>query len=252
MNCRTFAVMVLAAALALPAAARADMVGAPPDNGSGSDARSGAAGHFSAITGETVAAGQDMVTAELGFPGFSFGYAHGVTDRFDVGAALDLLYGFRNTTLYNQFGMQLRVPLRYIVYRRGQVAVQIHADPGLDFYTAPGCSANYNYNYYSCQGGRLSSGPSSFGINVPVGVTVGFQATPALRLALGADLPIDLNYSPSAYLQTGPMFGGGLEFFFDKQWSAGFNFRVGPQFFTVGDSTAQAGFVTQATVAYRL
>jgi hypothetical protein len=223
--------VVAAVLVCSPFSARAAQPPATPEVGSGSDVRPGAPGHWSIITGETVATGQNAVSAELGFPGFTFGVAHGVNDRFDVGAKLDFLYGFRNTTLVNDFGMQLRVPLRYMVYRRGQVSVQVHADPGLDFYT---------------------TSQASFAINVPFGATVGFQASPELRLAIGADLPFSLNYSPTAYLQTGPLFGGALEYFFERQWSAGFNFRFGPQFFTRSGPGTQLGFVTEVTVGYRL
>lgn len=229
MNDRTFAIAAVAATLAaLPAAARNP---APIDS-----TAAGTSGHFSVVTGETVATGRDMVSAEVGFPGFTFGYAHGFNDRFDAGLKLDLLYGFRNTTLQSQFGFGMRAPLRYMAYRRGQIGVQVHADPGLDFYTAP------------------TNSSASFAINVPVGVTVGFQATRELRVALGADLPISIAYAgPAApFLQTGPLFGGAVEYFFERQWVVGFNLRFGPQFYTIAGSTAQLGFITEATIGYRL
>lgn len=222
--------LAAAAVLALPLAARAAddaplyAVTAP-----------GAPGHWSVITGETAVPGHDFVSAELGFPGFTFGYTHGVNDRFDAGLKLDLLYGFRNTTLFSQFGMQMRVPLRYIIYRRAQIAVQLHVDPGLDFYTAP------------------RAGNTNTAVNVPVGATIGFQAAPDLRLALSADLPISVVYSPSpVYLQTGPLFGGAVEYFFERQWSAGLNLRFGPQFFTQSGVGTQLGFLTEVIIGYRL
>jgi hypothetical protein len=236
MNRRIFAIAAVAAALAaLPAAAKNP---APIDG-----TAAGTSGHFSVVTGETVAAGRDMVSGEVGFPGFTAGYTHGINDRFDAGVKLDLLYGFRYTTLVTQFGMQLHVPLRYMAYRHGQIGVQLHVDPGLDFYT----SHNPCAPFFNC-------GSASFAINVPVGVTVGFQATKELRVALGADLPISIAYAgPAApFLQTGPLFGGAVEYFFERQWVVGFNLRFGPQFFTIGGSNAQLGFITEATIGYRL
>ncbi|GAC1346238.1 MAG: hypothetical protein NVSMB23_23530 [Myxococcales bacterium] len=226
---RTLA-LAAAALLALPLAARA-----ADENPLYAVTTPGTPGHWSTITGETAVPGHDFVSAELGFPGFTFGYTHGVNDRFDAGVKLDLLYGFRNTTLSSQFGMQMRVPLRYMIYRRGQIGLQLHIDPGLDFYTAPrGGSTNYAFN-------------------VPVGATLGFQASPELRLALAADLPISLVYSPSPlYLQTGPLFGGAVEYFFERQWSAGLNVRFGPQFFTQSGSGTQLGFLSEVTIGYRL
>ncbi|HXN55095.1 MAG TPA: hypothetical protein VN874_02410 [Myxococcales bacterium] len=195
----------------------------------------GAPGHWSVITGETAVPGHDFVSAELGFPGFTFGYTHGFNEWFDAGVKVDLLYGFRNTTLSSQFGMQMRIPLRYMIYRRGVIGVQLHIDPGLDFYTAP------------------RGGSTNYAIGLPVGAAIGFQVTPELRLALTGDLPISVIYTPSpVYLQTGPLFGGAVEYFFERQWSAGLNLRFGPQFFTQSSVGTQLGFLTELIIGYRL
>src|SRR6202022_2802326 len=87
MSRRIFEIAAVAATLAaLPAAAKNP---APIDG-----TAAGTSGHFSVVTGETVATGRDMLSAELGFPGFTFGYTHGINDRFDAGLKLGLLYGF--------------------------------------------------------------------------------------------------------------------------------------------------------------
>lgn len=238
MSCRIFAIAAVAATLAaLPAAARNP---APIDG-----TAAGSSGHFSVVTGETVAAGRDMLSAELGFPGFTVGYTHGINDRFDAGLKLDLLYGHRYTTLQSQFGMQLHAPLRYMAYRRGQMGVQAHIDPGLDFYTGPNPCAAIGFN---------CGQSASFAINAPVGVTVGFQVTHEVRVAAGADLVMSLAYAGpgSPYLQIGPLFGGAVEYYFERQWVVGFNLRFGPQFYTVSGPGTQLGFITEATIGYRL
>lgn len=240
MNYRNLAAAAVAATLALPLSANA-----APRRSSSLDSSSSSSDRFSVVTGETVAANHDMLSAELGFPGFTFGYTHGIDDRLDAGVKLDMLYGYRYTTLQSQFGLGLHVPLRYMVSRKGQMSVQVHVDPGFDFYTAPSCP--------TLPFGFTCNSSSSFGIGLPVGVTVGFQATKELRLALGADLPIHISFTPSpAYLQVGPLFGGAVEYFFERQWSVGFNLRFGPQFYTASNSTAQLGFVTEAVLGYRL
>lgn len=237
MNHRTLAAAAIAASLALPLSANA----APRrTSDSGSD-------RFSVTTGETVATNRDMVSAEAGFPGFTFGYTHGMNDHFDAGLKLDLLYGHRFTTVQSQFGMGLHAPLRIVTYRQNRVSVMLHADPGLDFYTAPG-------NPPVCAAFGINCAPSAaFGIDLPVGITVGYQATPEVRIAAGADLPLIFAVSPSpAHLQIGPMFGGAVEYYFERQWAVGFNVRFGPQFYTFSNSSAQLGFVTEATLGYRL
>jgi len=67
---------------------------------------------------------------ELGWPGISFSYLHGTSDRTDVGARFDLLYGFENTT-HTAFGAGVDVPFRLVVNRSNKVSVALHIDPGL-------------------------------------------------------------------------------------------------------------------------
>ena len=89
--------------------------------------------HWSTISGETVSPGPDLLSAELGFPGLSFGYARGLSDRADWGLKLDLLYGLYGTTT-TQFGVGARVPLRLVAARREKITVLLHLDPGLVTY----------------------------------------------------------------------------------------------------------------------
>ena len=53
----------------------------------------GAPGHWSIATGETVSPGRDAVSFELGWPGITAGYLHGINDSTDVGVKFDLLKG---------------------------------------------------------------------------------------------------------------------------------------------------------------
>ena len=116
--------------------------------------------HWAVVSAETTTPGRDLLSAELGFPGLSLGYARGLSDRADWGLKFDLLYG-RYATTTTQFGMQLRVPLRLAAARKDKVTVLLHLDPGIVGYVA---------------GSRL---PSQFGASVTPGVALGFQVCPS-------------------------------------------------------------------------
>src|SRR5438270_13242039 len=83
---------------------------------------------FSLVSGETVLAGRDMVSAQFGWPSIAFGYTHGINDKLDVGGRLELLYGFEGSS-NTQFGMDFGAPIRSTVLRRDKISMQSHVDP---------------------------------------------------------------------------------------------------------------------------
>jgi hypothetical protein len=188
------------------------------------------AGHYSLLGGETVPTGVDVVSGEFGYPGVSFGLTHGTSATSDVGARFDILYGFENTTI-SEFGIGVRVPFRIAAYKRDRIAVLFHIDPGLKFYT---------------------TSPASFGFQWPIGVTVGYTASPELTVAFGVELPMFLRvtHSPVDFF-LGPLFGPAFEYHVDRELTIGLNTRFGPMIETAGGNT-QFGFVTQLLLAYRL
>ena len=224
--------------LALAPAARAIEPIERPSIGPDSQSRDGAAGHFAVLTGETVEQGKNLWSAEAGFPGVSLGWARGASDRFDAGLKLDLNYGVRATTELRP-GLQFRLPLRYMFYRRGAYSVQATAEVGADAYTGI-CSATVAV---------CSDFP--FGLNVGFGAVAGYQVAPALRFALAVDLPLHLNLRPEAYLLSGFLFGGALEAYFAKDWSAGFAVRFGQQLTSVAGGSGRLGAIAQVAVGYR-
>src|SRR5947209_1764977 len=86
---------------------------------------------YSLLGAETVPTGQDVASAEVGWPGISFGLTHGYSPRSDIGIKFDLLYGYEYLTRGSQFGIGLRAPLRYQAFRRDRIGVLFHVDPGI-------------------------------------------------------------------------------------------------------------------------
>lgn len=212
-----------ALALFLSAAAVADPISKPP--------APGAPGHWSISTGETVSPSRDALAFELGWPGLSAGYIHGLSENTDIGVKFDLLYGWENTT-NSKFGLGLRVPLRMVVRRKDNLLVELHVEPGTRIYT--------------------NSAGTDFFLRFPVGGTVGIQAAPEVRIAVGVDLNLALQIPHTAFLEIGPMFGFGVDYLVDKNLSVGLNTRFGPQFYTLSGSPTDFAFITQIVVGSRL
>jgi hypothetical protein len=209
---------LLVGAVAFPAfAQRSTTISAPP-------------ARYSLLGGTTVPNGVDVVSAEVGWPGISFGYTHGNGPNTDIGFKFDLLYGFENTSI-GQFGIGARVPFRITAMRRDRLSVLLHIDPGLKVYT---------------------TSSALFGIQFPIGATVGYAASPELNFAFGLEFPMFLAVTSAAAPDffLGPLFGPAVEYHVDRQLTVGLNTRFGPMFETRDGS--RFGFITQVLLAWRL
>jgi len=214
------------AAILLPALSAAAADPAPATATS-----SGLPGHWSVVTGETVSPDRDAIGLEVGWPGVSFSYLHGTSDRTDLGIKLDLLYGFEQTTDW-AFGAGLDVPLRLVVNRSDRVSIAVHVDPGLRIYT--------------------QNSQTDFMTRFPVGGTLGFQATPLVRLGVSADLTMAVNWTHTQFFEVGPQFGLSAEYFADKNVLWGLNLKFGPQYYTYTASTTDLAFTAQVVIGYRM
>ena len=213
--------LVAAGSLFTAFAAAADLPNAAP----------GAPGHWSVVTGETVSPDRDAIGLELGWPGASFSYLHGTSDRSDLGIKVDLLYGFENTT-DTAFGAGADLPLRLVVSRSGKVSLLLQIEPGLRLYT--------------------QNGQSDFMTRFPVSGVLGIQATPELRLGAFAGLTMAVNWTHTAFFEIGPQFGLGVEYFVDKNLLVGLSGKFGPQFYSYSGSPSDFAFTTQVVVGYRM
>jgi opacity protein-like surface antigen len=192
---------------------------------------SGGSGHWSVVTGETVSPDRDVIGLELGWPGASFSYLHGTSDRSDVGIRFDLLYGRENTT-NTAFGAGVDVPFRLVVNKSNRVAIGLQIEPGLRIYT--------------------QNSQTDFMTRFPVGGVLGVQATPELRVAASAGLTMAVNWTHTAFFEVGPQFGFAAEYAVDRNLLAGLNTRFGPQFYTHTGSTTDLAFTLQIVIGYRM
>lgn len=187
--------------------------------------------HWSVATGETVSPDRDAISFELGWPGVTFGYLHGLSDRSDLGFKIDLLYSLENTNT-SVFGAGADLPLRVVVNRQDKVSLGLHVDPGIRIYTR----SNF----------------TDFLTRFPVGGTLGVQALPELRIAASADLVMAINWTHTAYFEVGPQFGLAGEYAVDRNLLVGLRGTFGPQFYSVSGSGTDFAFTMQVVVGYRM
>jgi len=212
-------IRALFAALLAAAAARAQT---PPP---------GAQGHWSVATGETVSPDRDAIALWAGWPGLSFAYLHGFSDRSDMALKFDLLLAQENTT-DSAFGAGFDVPLRLVVNRSGAVSLAVQVEPGLRIYT--------------------QNSQTNFMTRFPVGGVLGLQATPELRVGVSADLTMAINWTHTQFFEIGPQFGAAGEYKLDKNLIVGGQVKFGPQFYTVSGSGTDLAFTVQALIGYRM
>jgi hypothetical protein len=191
----------------------------------------GTPGHWSVATGETVTPDRDAISFEMGWPGLTFGYLHGLSDRSDVGFKISLLYSEENTNA-STFGAAADVPLRVVVSRKDKVSLGLHLDPGVRVYT--------------------HNSRSDFFTRFPVGGVLGIQATPELRLAATADLTMAINWTHTTFFEIGPQFGFAAEYAVDRNLLVGLKGSFGPQFYTFANSSTDFAFTTEIVVGYRM
>jgi|GraSoiStandDraft_4_1057263.scaffolds.fasta_scaffold64586_4 hypothetical protein len=212
----------LIVAILLPAfAAAAQSLPLPPP---------GPPGHWSVATGETVSPDRDAIAVEAGFPGISFSYLHGLSDRSDVGVKFDLLYAFENTT-DTAFGAGFDVPLRLVVNRANRVSIALQIEPGLRIYS--------------------QNSQTDFMTRFPVSGVLGVQATPEIRIGAFAGLTMAVNWTHTQFFEVGPQFGFATEYAADRNLTVGLDARFGPQFYTASGNSDFA-FTAQILLGYRM
>lgn len=190
----------------------------------------GPAGHFSIYSGETLAPGRDAISFDVGWPGISFGYLHGLSDRSDVRLNVEMLYGYENSDS-SKFGFGLGAPFRLVIDRTDRITLGVHVDPGFRVYTG---------NNYT-----------PFFLRFPVGGTLAIHATPELDLSVGVDVPFAVQLTDPAFLLVGPLFGFAVEYKVDRTVNLGLHTRFGP-IFNSRYTGSTFGYQTLLGIGYRL
>lgn len=220
--------LVVAFAVVLPATVVAQDIEADPpvvSRGQG----------WSLYSGQTVGAGSNVVAAQIGWPGLSLSYLHGAADTFDIGVRLTPLnYGVEGQIRQTRIGMKLQMVARLQLLEKSRFNL------GLEF--APGPFVYYENRYYS---------RSLVGLSLPLRVAAGIPVGGAIMVNFGMDLPMFVTFGAGGALHVPLLFGGGVEYFINRNLAATFNLKMGPSIYA---PTGRAEFAMEALigVAYKL
>jgi hypothetical protein len=155
-------------------------------------------------TGDTLRPGDNMLYGEVGWPDFSVGFQHGMTDIVDLGVRVSLIYG-NEYTPHTQVGLGVRVPIRITPLQREKFSLQIHVDPGLKF---------------------DAFRPVYFGLWLPFGVEVGIHVTREATVAVGMDVPFYLNFTNPVSATFPFLAGPGFEYHVNEHVAVGAHHAV--------------------------
>ncbi len=196
-------------------------------------------------TGDTVRAGDNMPYGEFGWPNLVLGFAHGLSDKVDIGAIFAFDYGYEYTTA-TALGLGLRVPVRITPLRREKLSLMIHFDPGIKFDSFGSSTCDVNNVCHS-------TGTTNFGLWFPIGLELGIHIVREATLSIGMEVPLYVNVTPSSYGAVPLLFGPAFEYHVDEHIALGLNTKFGPTIIASGgNSGASFGFITQAFFAYRI
>jgi hypothetical protein len=177
--------------------------------------------------GDTLKPHDLLLYGEIGVPDVAFGLRYGLSDKFDIGGRLALLwsYGYVGGT---NLGFGGEFLMRFGLIKSSKFSLLLHLDPGIKVY-------RYGYNdpYYNC--GRFGCGygdSALFALTIPFGAEFGLHFNPKWTLQLGADLNTDIYFTGYGGLGTvTPLFGAGFEFKPTDRLALGVNSRLGPHIY---------------------
>ncbi|MBF5044306.1 hypothetical protein FGE12_18050 [Aggregicoccus sp. 17bor-14] len=165
---------------------------------------------WSVLSGETVGQGNNVFSAQVGWPGISASLLHGGTDRFDIGGRFAFNWGVQKMVEFTQPGISLSALMKLNLLDTGRFNLGMTFEPGPFFI--------------------FSDFRSDVGLDLPVGLQLGVPVGNALMLSGGIDLPLWVTFGDNGGLWVPVLFGGGLEYFIDRNLSVNFKVRMGPTF----------------------
>jgi hypothetical protein len=164
---------------------------------------------WSAMSGQTLGNGAEMIWGQFGWPGISADLAYGVSPTLDLGGRFTFNYGEEGITDTGVLGLKFQFTLRAQLVHKPKFDLGLRFDPGLLLY--------------------FPSGSTVVGMTFPVGLEFGFPITPVLRANGSFDLPFWITFSPSPVEGFIPiLFGGGVEYLVERDLALTARIKMGP------------------------
>jgi hypothetical protein len=188
---------------------------------------------WSTLSGRTMGSGSTAVLAQAGWPGISATLLHGLREQIDVGGRFAFNYG---TDADTQVVPNLRL--------QGVFRLEL-AD-----------TARYNFGL-SVAPGPIFFFPSGFApqvaLGIPLAMTFGIPVGSAVMIHFGLDVPFGVTFGPGWIVQIPLLFGGGVEYFIDRNLAVTFSTRMGPSILATNyGSLGRFGFSLLMGVAFKL
>lgn len=164
---------------------------------------------WSTLGGQTVGGGANVLTVQAGFPGVQVGFLHGLAPNVDLGFHLGFNYSYEGivTALYP--GVRGEVLARIQLLDTGRFNLGLHLGAGVIAYFD-------------------SFGDTVAGMNIPVGISFGIPVASALAVHVTVDAPMFVTFGLGGGLTFPLLFGGGLEYFIDRNLCLNFGVKMGP------------------------
>lgn len=194
---------------------------------------------WSLHSGQTVGAGNTVVGAQVGWPGISASLLHGATRELDVGVRLSpLLYGFEGRVRDQFLGLKLQAVVRLQFMDNGKLNLGAEFAPGPMFYFPP------------------ERRDALIGLALPIALKAGLRVGSAILVNFGMDMPMfvifdsgDRTSRSGFYLPI--LFGGGAEYFIDRNLSVNLNMKFGPSIATARRARDSFAMEILVGVGYR-
>jgi hypothetical protein len=202
-------------------------------------AQARAARGWSVLTGQTVGDNATAVHVQAGWPGISATLLHGYTPTVDLGGIFTFNYGVGGDT--NNVNPELKL--------QGYAKATLLETPkyNLGVWFAPGpLLIFYPSNRFNFASGTV------FGITFASGLVFGLPVTNVVNVAVNFDLPMFVTVGSASSFVVPILFGGGVEYFLEKNMALTFNLRMGPIIYARTPSFTNFDLMALFGVAFKL
>jgi len=166
-------------------------------------------GQWSVLEGKTLGVGADALHIQVGWPGVSVDYLHGIADRVDLGARFSFNYGYEGYPRISGVpGLKLQGELKLALLDSGKFSLGLNFEPGMLFY--------------------FFRGSTTIGFALPVGLGFNLALSDPLHLGFSFDVPLWITFGALSSVTVPLLFGVGLEYLIDRNLALTFKIKLGP------------------------
>jgi hypothetical protein len=172
---------------------------------------------WSVLTGKTVGTNENALHFQAGWPGISATLLHGASPTLDLGGIFSFNYGFEGDVRLVWPGFKFQGLVRATLAQSSTFNFGVNFAPGPFFY--------------------FHDATTTVGVAIPVEFVFGLPSTSAVNVAFAFDVPMFVYFGNGGQLVLPLLFGGGIEYFFERNLAVTFDLRMGPMIFTSGGAS---------------